>query len=83
MRERIDSKGRDIAKEMSNFVNGASSQDNEEFIEFWETEHRTLQSEFTQLCVNWFESLAKRSTYDGRNKWCIDLAKKMKEAKII
>ena len=38
-------------------------------------EHRTLQQQFTGLCICWFRHLAKQENFDLRNQASVELAK--------
>lgn len=51
----------------------------DEFIEEMSCKHRTLQQSFTNLCVAWFEDLAKREHFDARNEASVMLARKFVE----
>ena len=73
---------KEMVKAMSDFVNNiALYQSSEEFARLMGCEHRTLQQNFTRLCVAWFEHLSKvpDNRYDLRNEASIKLAKEFVE----
>lgn len=74
----MDRNGKEMAKEMSNFVNCFGNSHMKDFINQMATEHRTLQQSFTGLCVKWFEHLATTEYYDARNEASVELAKQLK-----
>jgi hypothetical protein len=53
-----------------------------DFIEEMSREHRTLQQNFTGLCLSWFEHLSKlsESQYDGRNAASVQAARRIVKA---
>lgn len=62
---------------MSNFVN-SSEADYKEFAELMGREHRTLQQQFTKLCVAWLKHLATTEYYDLRNEASVKFAQSIK-----
>ena len=62
---------------LSNYVNQGGSV--KKFAERFSQEHRTLQQNFTRLCMGWFEKLASLDEYqyDGRNEASHKLAKRI------
>ncbi len=67
--------------EVSNFVNSFGS-NNVDFIKEMALDHRTLQQNFTRLCLQWIEHVAtmdytKHS--DDRNKASLDISKQIVE----
>lgn len=69
--------GKSAAKMMSDFVNAAATGDRKEFVEVMGKEHRTLQQNFTRLCVQWFKHLSDQERYDLRNEASVRLAKEI------
>ena len=70
---------KELAENISNFVNVMGNDKNEEFIVYMGIEHRTLQQAFTRLCVQWLEHMASLgdNRIDLRNQDSRDLAQKM------
>lgn len=89
--ERIDIKWNEIkyeqrpvvmAKILSDFVNGASS-DYNKMADTMASEHRYLQQEMFKICYAYIETLAHNKAlgyYDGRNEWACETATKFMEA---
>jgi hypothetical protein len=67
----------DIVKEISSYVNSYSS-NYKEFARLMSYEHRTLQQEFTQLCIEWLKKLSKAEGYDIRNEASVKFAQSIK-----
>jgi hypothetical protein len=62
-------KEKQLAIHITNTLNG--SFDNKAFVEQMSIEHRTLQSEFTSLCLDWLlkcREMYEDDRYDGRNE---------------
>ena len=68
----------DIVKEISNYVNSYSS-DYKEFARLMSYEHRTLQQQFTKLCIAWLKELSETKNYDLRNEGSVKFAKSIKD----
>ena len=68
----------DIVKEISNYVNSYSS-DYKEFARLMSYEHRTLQQQFTKLCIAWLRELSETENYDLRNEGSVKFAKSIKD----
>lgn len=68
----------DIVKEISNYVNSYSS-DYKEFARLMSYEHRTLQQNFTKLCIAWLRELSETENYDLRNEASVEFAKSIKD----
>lgn len=68
----------DIVKEISNYVNSYSS-DYKEFARLMSYEHRTLQQNFTKLCIAWLRELSETESYDLRNEASVEFAKSIKD----
>jgi hypothetical protein len=63
-----NNRAKNIANEMSNFVNSYSS-DHQAFIAEMGKDHRTLQQSFTKLCLKWIEYVASEDyRHDLRNQ---------------
>ena len=63
---------------MSNFVNGMGA-DYKEFARLMGNEHRTLQQNFTKLCVAWLKHLSEVEYYDLRNEGSVKFAQSIKD----
>jgi len=64
---------KEVVKTMSDFVNSFSSS-NKKFTELMGREHRTLQQNFTKLCVAWFVHLSEvGEVHDLRNEASVKL----------
>lgn len=73
-------KEKQLAEEITNALNGCFSK--KEFCNAMSREHRTLQEEFTELCIWWFEKLAemhKQNNFDERNKYSCALGQQITE----
>lgn len=68
----------EIVKEVSNYVNSMNSS-YEEFARLMSYEHRTLQQNFTKLCIAWLRQLSETENYDLRNEASIKFAKSIKD----
>ena len=71
-----------MAKILSDFVNGASS-DYNKMAETMATDHRYLQQEMFKVCFAYIEEMAHSDAlgrYDGRNEWACKTATKFMEA---
>lgn len=68
----------DIVKEISNYVNSYRS-DYKEFARLMSCEHRTLQQQFTKLCIAWLKELSETENYDLRNEGSVKFAKSIKD----
>jgi hypothetical protein len=63
-----NNRAKNIANEMSGFVNSYSS-DHQAFIAEMGKDHRTLQQSFTKLCLKWIEYVASEDyRHDLRNQ---------------
>ena len=70
--------GRAVARILSDMVNSEMGHETSAFVEFWNSEHRTLQQGFTQLVARWLDNLNKREKdgfYDARNAYSMGFAK--------
>ena len=66
-----------LAKHISDMLN-RSSIVKKLFFDKMDRQHRYLQGEFTQFCLEWFRHCASdKYQTDGRNEWCHDLGVKI------
>jgi hypothetical protein len=66
-----------ITEEITNYLNSYNDK-SEEFNKAMSREHRTLQQNFTRLCLKWLEHVASDEYYtDGRNEQSKDIAQKL------
>lgn len=63
---------------MSNYVNSMCS-DYKEFAKGMSREHRTLQQNFTKLCIAWLNELANTEYYDLRNQASVEFARSVQD----
>lgn len=71
------SKGAELADNLTNFVNSSGSKNNE-FIDAFLNEHRTLQQSSLRLILQLIEKIASDDyPMDGRNEASHDVAKKL------
>ena len=68
----------DMVKEITNYVNNMGS-DYREFAKLMSREHRTLQQQFTKLCISWLKELSETEYYDLRNEGSIKFAQSIKD----
>lgn len=68
----------DIVKEISSYVNSMNSS-YEEFARLMSYEHRTLQQNFTKLCIAWLRQLSETENYDLRNEASVKFAQSIKD----
>lgn len=62
-------KEKQLAITITDAINGSFN--NKAFVEQMSIEHRTLQSEFTSLCLDWLlkcREMYENDRYDGRNE---------------
>ena len=69
--------GKDMAAEMSRFINSYGSEHVKEFVEAMGRDHPTLQQSFSRLCVAWFRRLAGTEHFDMRNEASVKLARRI------
>jgi hypothetical protein len=69
----------EIQKEISNFVNSYGNRSSgEEFCKLMSNDHRTLQQNFTRLCLQWLETVASDDyRTDGRNEASKNIAQEL------
>ena len=73
-------KEKQLAGAITDAINGRFSK--KAFCEAMSREHRTLQDEFTELCIWWFKKLAEmyeQGNYDERNRCGCELGKEFTE----
>ena len=58
---------KDAVNFISNYVNSFGT-DYKEFAKLMSYEHRTLQQNFTKLCIAWLKELSETESYDLRNE---------------
>ena len=64
-----EDEGNLIARLLSDMLNHSQNTDVEAFIEYWNSEHRTLQQRFTSLVAKWLQGgLRRLKNIDS--KWC-------------
>lgn len=73
--------GKELARTVSNSLN-CFGFDSRAFCEQMKQEHRTLQQNFTRLCVAWLETLANMEEweFDGRNEASVTMARHIMES---
>lgn len=62
--------GRQMAEELSNFINSATLQQQQEFVDAVVSDHRTLQQDTFSMflkCINLWAVNAEQGNYDERN----------------
>lgn len=69
---------KEVVQVMSDYVNSSAS-DYSEFARLMSFEHRTLQQNFTRLCVEWLRKLAETENFDERNEASIRFAKSIED----
>lgn len=67
----------ELAKEISRFVNGASSSESEKLAKLMAEDHPTLQQNKMRLACLFIEEMANKSYVDGRNQSSQKTAKAM------
>lgn len=68
----------EIVEEVINYVNNGNSS-YEEFARLMSYEHRTLQQQFTKLCIAWLKELSETENYDLRNEASVKFAQSIKD----
>ena len=69
---------KDAVKAMSNYLNSFSV-NYDEFAKQMSYEHRTLQQNFTRLCIAWLKQLSETEYYDLRNEASVKFAKRIQD----
>jgi hypothetical protein len=67
----------EIVQQISDYVNSYSTHSLKYFGERMGREHRTLQQDFSNLCIAWIRHLAKQEMFDLRNEDSVKLAQKL------
>jgi hypothetical protein len=71
----MDAKSKEIAEQITNYLNSFSDK-SKDFNEAMSRQHRTLQQNFTRLCLGWLEHCASPEYgTDGRNEQSQEIAK--------
>jgi len=69
----------EVVNDVTDYLNSYSNK-NKAFIEQMNREHRTLQQNFTKLCMEWLENCASDNyRFDGRNEASHIVSKEMVE----
>ena len=70
---------KEVVNNVTDYLNSFSNK-NKEFIQEMNREHRTLQQNFTKLCMEWLENCASEEyRFDGRNEASHKISKEMVE----
>ena len=70
---------KEVVNNVTDYLNSFSNK-NKEFIQEMNREHRTLQQNFTKLCMVWLENCASEEyRFDGRNEASHKISKEMVE----
>jgi hypothetical protein len=71
----MDAKSKEIAEQITNYLNSFSNK-SQDFNQAMSRQHRTLQQNFTKLCLGWLEHCASPEYgTDGRNEQSQEIAK--------
>jgi len=73
----IMSKGKELARAMENFINGANSVEIEDFACEFTRMHNTLEQKAVGMLFKTLEKVAQHKYTDGRNEACVKAAKLM------
>ena len=73
----IMSKGKELARAMENFINGANSVDIEDFAQEFTRMHNTLEQKAVGMLIKTLEKVSQHDYTDGRNEACVKAAKLM------
>ena len=70
---------KEVVNNVTDYLNSFGNK-NKEFIQEMNREHRTLQQNFTKLCMAWLENCASEEyRFDGRNEASHNVSKEMVE----
>jgi hypothetical protein len=70
---------KEVVINVTDYLNSFGNK-NKEFIQEMNREHRTLQQNFTKLCMAWLENCASEEyRFDGRNEASHNVSKEMVE----
>ena len=76
----IEKDAKEIANQITNYVNSYGRK-SEDFNSAMSREHRTLQQNFTRLCLSWLEHCASDEyNFDARNESSHDISKVLIES---
>lgn len=64
---------------VSDAANAITSHGCKEFAQQFSKSHRTIQQNYTRMCIAWLEELAEQKNYDLRNEASVKLAKEFVE----
>ena len=73
----IMSKGKELARAMENFINGANSVEIEDFACEFTRMHNTLEQKAVGMLFKTLEKVTQHKYTDGRNEACVKAAKLM------
>ena len=65
------SKGKELARQMEDFINGANCTEIEDFASEFTKMHNTLEQKAFGMLLKTIESVSKHSNFDGRNEACV------------
>lgn len=65
------SKGKELARQMEDFINGADCTEIEDFASEFTKMHNTLEQKAFGMLLKTIESVSKHSNFDGRNEACV------------
>lgn len=71
------SKGKELARAMEKFINGANSVEIEDFAEEFTKMHNTLEQKAVGMLIKTLEKVSQHKYTDGRNEACVKAAKLM------
>lgn len=71
------SKGKELARAMENFINGANSVEIEDFACEFTKMHNTLEQKAVGMLFKTLEKVSQHKYTDGRNEACVKAAKLM------
>jgi hypothetical protein len=71
------SKGKELARAMENFINGANSVEIEDFACEFTRMHNTLEQKAVGMLFKTLEKVSQHKYTDGRNEACVKAAKLM------
>ena len=74
------SKGKELARQMEDFINGASCIEIEDFASEFTRMHNTLEQKAFGMLLKTIESVSKHSHFDGRNEACVKASRMMIKA---
>ncbi len=74
------SKGKELARQMEDFINGASCTEIEDFASEFTRMHNTLEQKAFGMLLKTIENVSKHSYFDGRNEACVKASRMMIKA---